>query len=148
MLRRDEREGGASMVRMDMRYMWSEMDSPCLMWKRHQPSRLVVFRRSRRWKKGIGLVGAVEGGGVWRVARTVGSVSDHVRCLGMVFIHSVSDAVGLTYLPLQTKGLTALAHVVISESLSYPGLDLMLRWLHLFLAQPVNPWLLSLFPRR
>jgi len=28
MLRREERVEGASMVRMDMRYMWSEMDSP------------------------------------------------------------------------------------------------------------------------
>lgn len=63
------------MVRMDMRYIWSEMDSPCLMWKRHQPSRLVVFRRSRRWKNGIGLVGTVEGGGVGRVASTVCGVS-------------------------------------------------------------------------
>lgn len=41
---------------MDMRYMWSAMDSPAAdrMLKRRQPSRLVVLRRSRRWRKGRG----------------------------------------------------------------------------------------------
>ncbi len=51
------------MVMMDMRYMWSEMLSPEWMQKRSQPARLVVLRRSRRWKKGIGVVGGEEGGG-------------------------------------------------------------------------------------
>jgi hypothetical protein len=39
---------------IDMRYMWSEMDSPWSMPNLRQPSRLVVFRRSRRWKNGTG----------------------------------------------------------------------------------------------
>jgi hypothetical protein len=75
---------------MAMRYMWSPIDSP-RMWllevlvvvfvlvlelsmpKRRQPSRGVVFRRSRRWKKGIGEV--VEDSGRWvRVVRTGGWV--------------------------------------------------------------------------
>lgn len=42
------------MVRMDMRYMWSAMDSQLSMPKRRQPARLVVLRRSSRWKKGMG----------------------------------------------------------------------------------------------
>ena len=67
------------MMMMDMRYMWSEMDSPFLMLKRFQPSRLVIFRRSRRWKKGTGEAG-FEGTGVGRVDRTVGGfVSIHER---------------------------------------------------------------------
>lgn len=49
------------MVMMDMRYMWSEMLSPLWIQKRSQPARFVVFRRSRRWKKGIGVVGGEEG---------------------------------------------------------------------------------------
>lgn len=53
---REDREGGQSMVMMDMRYMWSEIDSPWLMSKRRQPSRLVVLRRSIRWKKASGEV--------------------------------------------------------------------------------------------
>ncbi len=52
-----ESEDGASIVRIDMRYIWSEIDSPAVMLKRLQPSRLVVFSRSRRWKKGTGDVG-------------------------------------------------------------------------------------------
>lgn len=51
------------MVMMDMRYMWSEIDSPWFMPKRRQPSRFVVLRRSRRWKKGTGEV--VCGSGRW-----------------------------------------------------------------------------------
>jgi hypothetical protein len=42
------------MVRMDMRYMWSLMDSQSEMPKRRQPARLVVLRRSSRWKKETG----------------------------------------------------------------------------------------------
>lgn len=42
------------MVMMDMRYMWSAIDSPFEILNRLQPSRLVVFRRSRRWKNGSG----------------------------------------------------------------------------------------------
>jgi len=61
MLRREERVEGASMVRMDMRYMWSEMDSPFSILKRRQPARGVVFRRSMRWKNGRGELGGVEG---------------------------------------------------------------------------------------
>ena len=64
------RDGGASMVMMDMRYMWSEMDSPFRRPMRRQPSRLVVLRRVRRWKKGIGVSG-LGGGGAGRVVRTV-----------------------------------------------------------------------------
>lgn len=57
---------------MDMRYMWSEMDSPDVMRKRRQPSRLVVLRRSRRWRKGRDEVGLDGGGGLGRSARAVG----------------------------------------------------------------------------
>lgn len=69
MSRRDESEAGASMVMMDMRYMWSAIDSPDVMPKRRQPSRLVVLRRSRRCRNGMG-VGGLEGGGDWRVEST------------------------------------------------------------------------------
>lgn len=52
------------MVMMDMRYMWSAMDSPSSMSKRRQPSRLVVLRRERRCRKGRGVGGwGVFGGG-------------------------------------------------------------------------------------
>lgn len=69
----EEREGGQRKVIRAMRYMWSLMDSPWFRPKRRQPSRLVVLRRSRRWKKGIGEV--VEGEGRWgKSARTVGFV--------------------------------------------------------------------------
>lgn len=51
------RGSGASMVMMDIRYMWSEMDSPSNIRKRRHPSRFVVFSRSRRWKKVTGDVG-------------------------------------------------------------------------------------------
>lgn len=64
-------EGGQNMVMMDMRYMWSAMDSPW--WARCaccQPSRLVVLRRERRWKNGIG-VEVFSGGGLGRVDSTV-----------------------------------------------------------------------------
>lgn len=53
----EARGSGASMVMIDIRYMWSEMDSPDDMPKRRHPSRFVVFSCSRRWKKGIGDVG-------------------------------------------------------------------------------------------
>lgn len=52
----DVKDAGAIMVMMDMRYMWSEMDSQLSMPKRRQPARWVVLRRSRRWKKGRGEV--------------------------------------------------------------------------------------------
>ena len=65
----EEREAGASMVSMDMRYMWSEMDSPDVMLKRRQPSRLVVLRRSRRCRKGRGVPGWDVGGGDERASR-------------------------------------------------------------------------------
>lgn len=65
-----ESVGGQSSVMIDIRYMWSAMLSPWLMPKRRQPSRLVVFRRSSRWKKGIGVVGLV-GYGSGKVDRTV-----------------------------------------------------------------------------
>lgn len=68
--KREERGEGGSMVMMDMRYMWSDIDSPFRIPKRRQPSRLVVLRRWRRCKKGIGVVGLV-GGGWGRVERTV-----------------------------------------------------------------------------
>lgn len=50
----EAREGGASIVMTDMRYMWSAIDSPWGMLNRRQPSLLVVFSRSRRWKNGTG----------------------------------------------------------------------------------------------
>ncbi len=65
MSRRALREEGASMVRMAMRYMWSAMDSLDGMPKRRQPSRGVVLRRVRRWRKGRGagvVVEVLEGG--------------------------------------------------------------------------------------
>lgn len=60
------------MVMMDMRYMWSEMDSPDVIPKRRQPSRLVVLRRSSRCRKGKGVLGWAVGGGSGRAARAVG----------------------------------------------------------------------------
>ena len=53
-LMREEREAGASMVKMDILYMWSEIDSPWEIPNRLHPSRLVVLRRSRMWKNGTG----------------------------------------------------------------------------------------------
>ena len=67
MSRREESEVGANMVMIDIRYMWSEIDSPLRMLKRRQPSRGVVFKRSSRWKKGMGVVGA------WAAIELVGS---------------------------------------------------------------------------
>lgn len=64
----DDSSGGANMVMIDMRYMWSEMDSP-LIPKRRQPSRFVVLRRSRRWKNGIGVF-VFSSGGCGRVDNT------------------------------------------------------------------------------
>lgn len=61
------------MVRMDMRYMWSAIDSLGLVEKRRQPSRGVVLRRSRRCVKGRMVVGGVGGGGErLKVERAVG----------------------------------------------------------------------------
>lgn len=84
---REDSEEGAIMVRMDMRYMWSEMDSPCTIPKRRQPSRLVVFSRSSRWKKGSGESVSGTGGeessesaavfcqrGFWGLLRATGEV--------------------------------------------------------------------------
>ena len=72
MFSRQLSEGGASIVMMDMRYMWSEIDSPVVMPKRRQPSRLVVLRRSRRWRKGRGAAEEEGGGGkVGMFARAV-----------------------------------------------------------------------------
>ena len=68
---RVDKEGGQNMVMMDMRYMWSAMDSPW--WERPaccQPSRLVDLSRERRWKKGIG-VDVFSRGGLGRDERTV-----------------------------------------------------------------------------
>lgn len=66
---------------MDMRYMWSAMDSGCGMEKRRHPSRGVVLRRWRRWRKGIGVLGGVgegwRGGG--RVERTESRVQGWAR---------------------------------------------------------------------
>lgn len=60
---------------MDMRYMWSDIDSPWLMPNRRQPSRLVVFSRSSRWKKGTGEeVWDVGRADAERVERTVDGV--------------------------------------------------------------------------
>jgi hypothetical protein len=46
------------------------MDSPWLMPKRRQPSRLVVLRRSIMWKKGIGE--EVEASGRWGMSLRTG----------------------------------------------------------------------------
>jgi hypothetical protein len=55
---------------MDIRYIWSAMLSPLRIPKRRQPSRLLVLRRERRWKKGRGE--GVRGARGWgRVRRTV-----------------------------------------------------------------------------
>ena len=73
MFRREARDAGASMVMMDMRYMWSEMDSPWEIIRRRHPSRGVVLRRSMMCRKGSGVV--VEGdeeGGLGMAARAVG----------------------------------------------------------------------------
>lgn len=50
--------------------MWSDIDSEEGIEKRRQPSRGVVFRRSRMWRKGMGVVG-LAGGGEGSVVRTV-----------------------------------------------------------------------------
>jgi hypothetical protein len=65
-----DRDGGHSIVMMDMRYMWSAIDSPWLIPNRRQPSRLVVFKRSIRWKNGSGEV-ELSSGWVVRVERTL-----------------------------------------------------------------------------
>jgi hypothetical protein len=56
MLMREAMLVGATMARIAMRYMWSEIDSPFSMPTLAQPVRLVVFSRSMRWKKGTGEV--------------------------------------------------------------------------------------------
>lgn len=67
-------EGGANMLIMAMRYMWSEMDSPRAMPNRRHPSRLVVLSRSRMWKYGTGESEFSAGGPAGIVARTLGTV--------------------------------------------------------------------------
>jgi hypothetical protein len=57
---------------MAIRYMWSPIDSPWLMPKRRQPSRLVVLRRSIMWKKAIGE--SVEVSGRWGISLRTGGV--------------------------------------------------------------------------
>jgi hypothetical protein len=42
------------MVRIDIRYMWSAIDSPRGTPKRRHPSRFSIFKRSMRWKNGMG----------------------------------------------------------------------------------------------
>jgi hypothetical protein len=89
----EEREAGANIVIRDMRYMWSEMDSPLRVGLAHldaaasqqedylvmpnlrQPSRLVSLRRSSIWKNGTGESEFVTGGPPGRVARIVST--DH-----------------------------------------------------------------------
>lgn len=56
----EEREVGAHIRMMAIRYMWSAMDSESGTPKRGQPVRGVVLRRSIRWKKGTGVLGAGE----------------------------------------------------------------------------------------
>ncbi len=66
------------MVMMDMRYMWSEIDSTRLIsGKRRQPSRGVVFRRSMRWKNGRGVRGGVDTVGREKSRRAVRDVSEY-----------------------------------------------------------------------
>lgn len=74
----EESEAGQRRVMSAMRYMWSLMDSPWLRPKRRQPSRLVVFRRSSMWKKGMGEEVEVEGrwGRSLRTGRGVSRICD------------------------------------------------------------------------
>jgi len=51
---RDANDGGQSIVMMDIRYMWSEIDSPWLMPNLRHPSLFVVFSRSSMWKNATG----------------------------------------------------------------------------------------------
>ena len=71
----ERREEGARSVMIDIRYMWSAMDSGCGTEKRRHPSRGVVFNRSRRWRVGIGEVGGgwVGGGEGLKEERAGGS---------------------------------------------------------------------------
>lgn len=69
MLSRDERFGGTSMVMIDIRYMWSAIDSPSVIVNRRHPSRFSRFNRSIRWKKGTGEV-EFSNGGFGSFART------------------------------------------------------------------------------
>lgn len=80
---REARARGASSVMMAMRYMWSEIDSPWFMPKRRQPSRFVVFRRVRRWKKGTGEVVCDTG---WKGAGMVERTVEGVHCVDDVVL--------------------------------------------------------------
>ncbi len=100
------------MVKMDMRYMWSEIDSPAVMSKRFQPSRLVVFRRSRRWKKGIGEVG-FEGTGVGRAERAAWGVGMGLYRLSRRYHAGLEKVV---YLILETMA-SKMRHFQLSLSL-------------------------------
>lgn len=75
----EARDSGTSMVIIDIRYMWSEMDSPDSMPKRRHPSRFLVFSNSRRWKKGIGDVGLVGIGNESLETSAFSSVPDYER---------------------------------------------------------------------
>ena len=66
---REDSEGGHISVMIDMRYIWSEIDSPWLIPNRRQPSRLVVFRRSIRCMNGRGEV-ELSSGWIGNVDRT------------------------------------------------------------------------------
>jgi hypothetical protein len=61
MSKREERDLGASMVIMDIRYIWSAIDSPGFTLNRRHPSLGVVLSRSMRCRKGIGDAGCDEG---------------------------------------------------------------------------------------
>lgn len=78
--KRDAKDGGASMVIIDIRYIWSEIDSAVYSPKRRHPSRFVVFRRSRKWKKAIGDVGFVGGRAGNLESSTIG-VSNNLHIL-------------------------------------------------------------------
>jgi hypothetical protein len=72
MFSREERDGGAIIVMIDILYIWSAIDSPSSMPNRRHPSRFSVFNRSTRWKKDIGEVES-SCGGSGRAARTADS---------------------------------------------------------------------------
>jgi len=76
-------DGGASMVMIDIRYMWSDIDSPPWIPNLLHPSLFSTFSRSTKWKKGMGDVESSCGGlGSWSsTARTdhgIGLARDEV----------------------------------------------------------------------
>lgn len=95
MFKRDAKDGGASIVIIDIRYMWSEMDSAAHSPRRRHPSRFVVFRRSRKWKKAIGDVGFV-GGGAGSLDSSAVGISNRQGDFG-IYIYPQSRSIALRW---------------------------------------------------